>query len=201
MFLDFNEQRSYDSYETLELFAKNQVDLLQSFQKCYTNSFKALLNCKTSIKTLHDSKLQLISLIRDLFEFFNDIVNCQQHAFDQEYTINDNFNLYKTLIDVINTKRFENFDSKKMYNVLLKFKVFLDIDTLNTMRWRMQMMKFLFIDFSKRYMILYREWRVQLLLTLIETSLLDVERIQLKRDKSRLHILVILSFVNAKKQH
>lgn len=41
------------------------------------------------------------------------------------------------LIDVINTKRFENFDSKKISKALLKFKVFvkdLDINTLNTIK-------------------------------------------------------------------
>jgi len=136
VFLDLNRQRSYDFYETLELLAKNQVDLLQLFQKCYTDSFKTLSECKISIKTLHNSEFQIIVLIRDLFELFGDIVNCRQHALDQEYTISDNLNLYIILIGVTSTNRFGNFDPKKMYNTLLKFKIFVnsDIDTLNTVR-------------------------------------------------------------------
>lgn len=105
----------------------------------------------------------MISLIRDLFELFDNIVNCQQHALDQEYTNSDNLTLYMILIDVIDTNRFENFNSKKMHNALSKFKVFvedLNIDTLNTMKWSMRMMKFLSINFSEKYLIIYCESRV-----------------------------------------
>jgi len=79
----------------------------------------------------------MIFLIQDLFEFSNNIMNCWQHAFDQKYIANNNLNLYIILIDVINTKRFKDFDSKKIFKALLKFKVFvkdLNINTLDTIR-------------------------------------------------------------------
>ena len=134
MFLDLNRQRSYDSYEALELLAKDQADLLQSFQKCHADPFKKLSEHKTPIKTLHDSELQIISLVRGLFELSGDIVDCRQHALDQEYTFSDNLNLYMVLVGVIGTNRFEDFDPEEMNNALLKSKVFVksDIGTLNT---------------------------------------------------------------------
>lgn len=52
------------------------------------------------------------------------MMNYRQHTLDQEYAIDDNLNLYKILIDVIDTNNFENFDSKEMYNALLKLKIF-----------------------------------------------------------------------------
>lgn len=70
VFLDLNRQRNYDSYETLELLAKNQADLLQLFQECRTDPLKALSESKAHIKTLYSSEFQMISLIRGLFELF-----------------------------------------------------------------------------------------------------------------------------------
>jgi len=84
------------------------------FRKCYTDSFKTLLDCKISIETLHNSEFQIIFLIRDLLELSGGLVDCEQHAFDQEYTINDNFSIYIILIDVIDTNQFGDFDPKEM---------------------------------------------------------------------------------------
>jgi len=49
----------------------------------------------------------------------------------------------------------------------------------------MQMMKFLSIDFLVKYLILYRERRVQLLLTLVESFVSNVKRIKFRRSKIR----------------
>ena len=43
----------------------------------------------------------MIFLIRILFKLFDDMIDCQQYAFDQQYAINNNFNLCKILIDII----------------------------------------------------------------------------------------------------
>jgi hypothetical protein len=48
----------------------------------------------------------------------------------------------------------------------------------------MQIIKFLFIDFLKKHLILYCEQRAQLLLTLVESFILNVKRIELRKDKS-----------------
>lgn len=79
----------------------------------------------------------MISLVRGLFEFSSDIVDYRQHVLDQKYITSDNLNLYMILVDVVDTKRFGDFDSKEIFKALLKFKVFvkdLDIGTLDMMR-------------------------------------------------------------------
>ena len=66
--LGLNSLRNYSSCEALELLSKDQADLLQPFQKCYTDPFKALSESKALTKTLHGSELQIISLVRGLLE-------------------------------------------------------------------------------------------------------------------------------------
>lgn len=129
--------RNYDSSLALDLLAKDHDDLLQSFRTSRIDLFEAILENEVSIKTLEYSKLQIISLVRGLLEFFDERMKCRQHAFDQEHTINDNIRLCDLLIDIIDTNRFENFDSKQMHDALLKLKIFaddLDISALNTMK-------------------------------------------------------------------
>ena len=158
MVLGLNRQRSYDSYKALELLAKDQADLLQPFQECRTDPFKALSERKAPIKMLHGSELQMISLVRGLLELSGGIVDCRQHALDQEYTISDNLNLYMVLVGITGTNQFGDFDPKEMHNALLKSKVFekdSDIGTLDTMGWSMRMMEFLPIGFPEGYLVTY----------------------------------------------
>ncbi len=129
--------RNCDSSLALDLLAKDQDDLLQLFQQSHTDLLKTALEIEISIKTLKRSKLQIISLVRGLLEFSDDRVKCRQHAFDQEYTVSDNISLCDILIDIIDINRFGNFDSQKMYNALLKSKIFAEdsnISALNTMK-------------------------------------------------------------------
>lgn len=162
MFLGLSSLRSYDSREALELLAKDQANLLQPFQKCYTDPFKALSEPKALTKTLHSSELQMISLVRGLLELSGGIVDCRQHALDQEYAISDNLNLYRILVGVTDTNSFGDFDPKEMYNMLLKSNVFVkdaEIGTLDPVGWSLQMMHFLPIGFPEGYMVCYSERR------------------------------------------
>ena len=160
MFLDLNRQRSYDSYKALESPEKDQADLLQPFQECRTDPFKALSERKASIKVLHCSELQMklpmISLVRGLFELSGGLVNCRQHALDQGYTFNDNLNLYMILVGVTGTNQYGYFDPEKMHNALLESKVFFknsDIGTLDMIKWSMQIIKFLPTGFPEGFLI------------------------------------------------
>ncbi|KAL9045088.1 MAG: hypothetical protein Q9214_001826 [Letrouitia sp. 1 TL-2023] len=133
--------RSYDSCEGLELLAKDQADLLQPFQGCHKDPFKALAGPMVPIKKSKGSELQIISLVRGLLELSGGTVDHRQHAFDQEYTISDNLDLYGTLVGVTNKNQFGDFDPKEMYNALLKSKVFVkdaDVGTLDTVGWNFQ---------------------------------------------------------------
>ncbi len=169
-------------------------DLLQPIQKCYTDPFKALSECEAPIKTLQGLEPQMISLVQGLFEFSGGIVDCRQHALDQDYTASDNLNLYMILVGVAGTKRFGDFDPKEISEALLKSKVFVkdsDIGTLDTVGWSKQIMRFLPIGFPEGHLVLHCERRAQLLLTLVGSSISGVKRIELRRGGSCWHILVI----------
>lgn len=101
----------------------------------------------------------MISLVRGLLELSGGIVDCGQHAFDQEYTMSDNFNLFMILVGVTGTNQFGDFDPKEMYKALLKSKVFVhdsDIGTLDTVRWRMEILGFLPIGLPEGHLVLPR---------------------------------------------
>ena len=156
MFIGLNSQWNYDSCETLELFAKDQADLLQPFQQCHTDPFKTLSESKAPI----NSEIQMISLVRALLELSGGMVDCRQHAFDQQYAISDNLNLCKILVGITDENWFGNFDPNEMYDALLKCKVFItdaDIGTLDTVKWSMQMMQYLPIGFPVGYLVRYLE--------------------------------------------
>ena len=82
MFISLNSLRNYDSREGLELLAKDQDDLLQAFQRCYTDLFKALSAPMAPLKTLKASEIQIISLVRGLLKFSGGMVDCRQHRLD-----------------------------------------------------------------------------------------------------------------------
>lgn len=155
MFFGLNLLRNYNSRDALELFGKDQADLLQAFRKCHIDPFKTLSGPKTPIMTLHGSERQIISLLRGLLELSGGRVYCRQHALEQGFTTSDNVNLYGALVGIAGTNSFGNFDPKQMHDALLKSKVFDDVDisTLNTVEWSMQMMEFLPIGFSKGYLV------------------------------------------------
>lgn len=163
MFLDLNLLRSYDSRLVLELLTKDEDDLLQSFWKSRRVLFETASEIETSMKMLEDLKLHNISLLWCLLKFSDDRMKRWQHTLDSEHSISDNINLFDLLIDIVDTNSFENFDSKQMQNALSKSKIFaedLDMSTLNTVKWSMQLMNFLLINFSKRYLIRYLKERI-----------------------------------------
>lgn len=96
------------------------------------------------MKALQGSETQEISLVRGLLELSGGVVDHQQHAFDQEYTVGDNFDLCKALVGVTDTNPFGDFDPTEMYNTLLKSKGFLndtDISPFVMAVWSMEMME------------------------------------------------------------
>lgn len=163
----------------LDLLAKDQDDLLQPFQQGHTDLLETALEIEIPVKTLERSKLQSISLVRGLLEFSGGRVECRQHAFDQEYTASDNISLCGILIGITGTNRFGNFDSQKMYNALLKSKIFAedsDISALDTVKWSIEMMNFLPIGFSKGYLVRHPEGQAWLILMVPGASVAGVKR-------------------------
>ncbi len=163
MFLDLNLLKSYDSRLALEILTKDEDNLLQSFWKSRKVLFETASEIETSMKMLKDLKLHNISLLWCLLKFSDDRMKRWQHALDSEHSISDNINLFNLLIDIVDTNSFENFDLKQMHDALSKSKIFAedsDMSTLNTVKWSMQLMNFLFINFSKKYLIWYLKERI-----------------------------------------
>jgi len=163
VFLDLNLLRSYDFRLALEFLTKDEDDLLQSFWKSRRVLFKTASEIETLMKMLKDLKFHNILLLRCLLKFSDDRVKRRQHALDSEHSISNNVNLFDLLIDIVDTNSFESFDLKQMHDALWKFEIFAedsDISTLNTVKWSMQLMNFLLIDFSKRYLIWYLKDRI-----------------------------------------
>ena len=85
-----------------------------------------------------------------------------RQTFNQEYSSNDNFNLYKSLVGVNGTNWFGNFDPNEMYNALLNSKVFTkdtDFGALNIVERTEQMMGSLRIGFPDGHLVCYLERR------------------------------------------
>lgn len=55
-------------------------------------------------------------------------MNCQQHGFAEEYTTSENADLYASLLGITKTREFEDLNSKKVYNELLKSSIFSEME-------------------------------------------------------------------------
>ncbi len=160
MFIGLNLLERYDSSLALELLAKDEDDLLQSFRNG-RSLFEATLETEASM--LEGSELHDISLLRCLLEHSGGMVECRQHALDPERSISDSVNLFDLLIGIAGTNRFGSFDSKQMHDALSKSEIFAgdsDISTLDTVEWSLQLMSFLPIGFPAGYLVRYLKGRI-----------------------------------------
>lgn len=101
--------------------------------------------------------VQTIALARLLLEFSGGKANFSQHNFDEEYTADDNANLYGSLIGITGTNSFGNLSVGKMMNALSKSNVFTtdEVRTLDIAELSRRMMDILPIGFSSGYLVRY----------------------------------------------
>ena len=145
--------------QRLELLAKEQTDFLEPIQECHTDPFRPLSGHTGPMKTLQGSGAQEISLVRGLLNLSGDVGDRQQNAFNQEYTVTDNFDLYKALVGITDTNPVGGFDPTETCSTLLKSKVFLndtDISPLDIAAWSTEMMEFLRIGSPNGYLVCHR---------------------------------------------
>ena len=107
------------------------------------------------MKTLRVAETQIISLVQALLDLSRGVVDSRQ-KFNQEYSSNDNFDLYKSLVGVNGTNCFGNFDPNKLYNALLTSKA---LTTLNIVERTEEMMRSLPIGFPEGHLVCYLEQR------------------------------------------
>jgi hypothetical protein len=148
VFLSLNLLKDYDTPLVLELLGKDQDELLQAFRKDYTDLFVSA-NAQQSIE-FHN-----ISLLRRLFVFSGGRDDLWQRKFDPKYTVNDNVNLYGSLVGIAGSNRFGSFDLQAILKALSKSKVFTndDICTLDIVNLTSQMIAFLPIGFPQGYLV------------------------------------------------
>lgn len=150
MFIGLNLLKDYKSCDALELLAKDQFDLLQTFKDCVEDPFKPLSGLKVSIETYYDAEMHKISLLRILFEISGGTTNCRQQCLDQRHTFNKNLNLYGSIVGVNGAGSFGRFDE------FLKSKAFEEdphICPLDTVEWSLRMMQLLPIGFQEGYLV------------------------------------------------
>ncbi len=142
----------YDSNDALKLLAKDQEDLLQYFSNNHTELLGAASEAVVFNKS-DGQKLQLISLARGLLEFSGGREECQQHALNQDYTVNDNANTIGLSIGITGINQFGIFDPKEMHNALSKSKVFAENQDIDLVDYSQRLMESLPIGFQDGYWV------------------------------------------------
>lgn len=86
-----------------------------------------------------------------------------QHNFDEEYTANDNCNLYASTFDFSRTNDFGEFSAVEMSRTLSESPVLCDmaIDSQDLEDWTTKMKNFLQIGFHQGYLVGYQKDRLR----------------------------------------
>jgi hypothetical protein len=145
--LVLNLAKNHDS------FARNQDDLLENLQLS--------LPIPVPPKRTKRDEAQITSLVRALLELSGGRVDIQQHGFAGEYTASENADLYASVLGIIRTKQFGDFDSEEIRNTLSKSPVFsgMTIGARDLERRTTKMIHSLRVDFRKGYLVRSPEGR------------------------------------------
>ena len=119
------------------------------------NSFQLFLSFPVPPKRTKRDETQITSLVRVLLELSGGRVDLRQHQFDEEYTSNENADLYASILGIVRTKQFGEFDSDKMCSMLSKAPMFrrMTIDMQDLKEWTAKMMKPLHLGFQEGYLV------------------------------------------------
>ena len=119
MFLFLNLQKDHNSSEAHDFLESTQNELLDTLQLS--------LSISIPVKRMR-RETQTTSLLRALLKLFGGRVNCRQHGFAEEYTTSENADLYASLLGITKTREFEDLNSEKVYNELLKSSIFSEME-------------------------------------------------------------------------
>lgn len=142
--------KNHDSFDNL---ARKQDDLLENLQLS--------LPIPVPPKRTKRDEAQITSLVRALLELSSGRVDIQQHRFAEEYTASENADLYASVLGIIRTKQFGDFDSEEMRNTLSKSPVFsgMTIGARDLERRTTKMIHSLRVGFRKGYLVRSPEGR------------------------------------------
>lgn len=104
------------------LFLKLEADQNSGNAELFlTSDLNELLDSlKPELGILKRHKSQVTSLFRALLELSGGKVNCQQHNFTDDYTANENCDLYASILGIKTPNKFGKFDALEMRGILLK---------------------------------------------------------------------------------
>ena len=117
----------YNTPSVIQLLEKDQDGVLQAFGIDLADLFKTAESQNSKAAT------HFIGLIRRAFMVAGGPENVHQLKFDQEYTAIDNLNLLGSLVGVIGSNRFWNFNLQAILSALSRSKAIANeyIDTLD----------------------------------------------------------------------
>ena len=99
-------------------------DCPKSYQKMLLKGLQPFLLSPIPPKRTKRDEAQITSLVRALLELSGGTVDLRQHKFDEEYTASEHADLYASVLNIVRTKKFGDFDSKEMCNTLSTSPVF-----------------------------------------------------------------------------
>lgn len=149
VFLFLNLEKDHDSTNAHIYLESSPDDLLENLEHSLSTFLPA--------QRTRGDEAQITSLTRALLEFSGGRVDCQQHGFAEEYTINENTDLYASLLEIMPTNRFGDFDLEKMRNALLNSPVFagMTICASDLKQWTAKMITRLPIGFREGHLVRY----------------------------------------------
>ncbi len=112
----------HNSRAALELLAKDQADLLQVFEDCRTEPYKALPGPTASGQTFSGAELHQISLLRSLLEHSDLMVDPRPQRAHPGYQFSDNAKLCSSIVGVTDANQFD-FGPGHIHDALLKLKL------------------------------------------------------------------------------
>jgi hypothetical protein len=158
--LVLNLTKDHNSSDAHEYLERDQAGLIESLQ----------LSLPIPPKRTNRGEAQITSLVRALLELSGGRMDPLQHGFDDEYTANENADLYASVLGITRTRQFGDFDSEEMRimcTTLSKSLVFskLIICEQDLREWTTRMIEFLPIGFEKGYLVRYLKGRTDSMLT------------------------------------
>lgn len=155
--LVLNLTKDHNSSIAHDYLERDQSDLLQNLQ----------LSLPTPPKRTKRDEAQITSIFRALLEVSGGRVDVLQHGFAAEYTASENGDLCASVLGIIRTRQFGDFDSEEMRNTLSKSLVFseMTIREQDLEEWITKIIEFLPIGFPKGYLVRYPAGRTTSMLT------------------------------------
>ena len=147
MFLFLNLEKDHSSSVAYNCLDSSQDELLENLQLS--------LAIPVPPKRMERDETQITSLVQALLELSGGRVDLRQHRFAEEYTANENADLYASIFDITRTKQFGDFDSEEMCNTLSKSPVFSEMATSvqDVKEWTTKMMRSLRVGFREGYLV------------------------------------------------